>query len=67
MPSARTRVPAAWLVYINVAGLAEAMAQAQALGGTVIAGPLGEVDVMCNAVLRDPAGAAFALVEQGSS
>jgi hypothetical protein len=60
-------LPAAWLVYINVADLAEAQAQAQALGGTVIAGPLGEVGAMRYAVLRDPAGAAFALVEQGSA
>jgi predicted enzyme related to lactoylglutathione lyase len=56
-------LPPAWLIYINVPDLDAAIAEAQARGGTLIAGPRGETASGRFAVLRDPAGAAFALFQ----
>lgn len=57
-------LPAQWLVYISVGDLDQSMAQCRELGGKVIAGPnsLGEHGRFC--VIRDPAGAVAALIEQ---
>jgi predicted enzyme related to lactoylglutathione lyase len=60
-------LPAAWLVYFNVDDLDAALAEARVMGGVLINGPRGEAGEMRFAVLRDPAGAAFALVEQPAS
>ncbi len=56
-------LPAAWLVYITVDNLDAAVAEATSSGGSLISesgGPEGEPRF---AVLRDPAGAAFALMQ----
>ena len=56
-------LPPTWLVYINVDDLDAAIDQATTLGGSLIAGPIGDAGEQRFAVLRDPAGAAFALTE----
>lgn len=56
-------LPPMWLIYINVPDLDAAIAEAQARGGEVIAGPRGEPESGRFAVLRDPAGAPFALFQ----
>jgi len=56
-------LPAAWLVYITVDDLDAALAEATSLGGSLIS-ESGGVEVEPRfAVLRDPTGAAFALME----
>lgn len=58
-------LPPYWLAYIAVADLKASMASCQELGGAVIAGPsapAGEANRYC--VIRDPAGAYLALIEQ---
>lgn len=54
-------LPAAWIVYIVVPDLDAALAAARGGGGTVIDGPKGCGADARYAVLRDPAGAVFAL------
>ena len=56
-------LPAAWLIYINVADLDESMARCRDLGGEVLAGPkeIGGYGRYC--VIQDPAGACCALFE----
>ena len=56
-------LPPAWLVYITVDDLDAAVADAKSLGGAVISEAQGSVGEPRFAVLRDPAGAAFALAE----
>jgi len=56
-------LPPAWLVYITVDDLDSAVAEAKLLGGAVISEAQGSVGEPRFAVLRDPAGAAFALAE----
>lgn len=53
-------VPTAWLVYVNVADADAAAAKAKELGGTVLDGPRG-IGGGRFAVVKDPAGAVFAL------
>jgi predicted enzyme related to lactoylglutathione lyase len=60
-------LPPQWLIYINVPDLDAAVSEATARGGSIIAGPRGVEPDMRFAVLRDPAGAPFALIEQGAS
>jgi predicted enzyme related to lactoylglutathione lyase len=57
-------LPPTWLIYISVRDLDTALATATARGGTLIAGPRGEKGQGRFVVLRDPAGAAFALYEK---
>lgn len=57
-------LPAAWLVYVVVADLDASVAAAKANGGEVVAGPKAMGDDRY-AVLRDPAGAPFALWQKG--
>ena len=58
-------LPAAWLVYVVVADLDASVAAAVERGGELLLGPkaMGESRY---AVLRDPAGAAFALWQNGA-
>jgi predicted enzyme related to lactoylglutathione lyase len=56
-------LPAQWLIYITVADLDRSLAQCQARGGAVLAGPKGMGSAGRYAVIRDPAGAVAALIE----
>ena len=58
-------LPPAWLVYVVVADLDASLASATALGGEILAGPKA-MGSDRYAVLRDPAGAAFALWQKGA-
>lgn len=60
---ANSNLPPQWLVYINVTDLDHSIARCLEGGGDVIAGPrsMGKQGRFC--VIRDPAGAAVALVE----
>ena len=58
-------LPPYWLAYIAVADLDASLETCTSLGGAVIAGPsapAGEANRYC--VIRDPAGAYLALIEQ---
>ena len=59
-------LPPARLVYINVPDLDSAVTQAPALRGELIDGPRGAPGEPRFAVLRDPGGASFALMEPAS-
>lgn len=65
-PGVNAALPGAWLIYINVSDLDAAISQARELGGELIDGPRGEPGEPRFAVLRDPGGAAFALMEPQS-
>jgi hypothetical protein len=54
--------PPVWLPYVAVADLDGALDRAQALAGAVVAGPVGDPGSRY-VVVRDPAGAGFALSE----
>jgi len=56
-------VPPAWLLYIAVENLEASLARSAALGGSVLDGPrpMGNLKF---AVIRDPAGAMCALIEE---
>jgi predicted enzyme related to lactoylglutathione lyase len=58
-------LPPVWLVYVVVADLDASLSSAAALGGEILAGPKA-MGTDRYAVLRDPAGAAFALWQKGS-
>ena len=58
-------LPPVWLVYVVVADLDASLSSATALGGEVLAGPKA-MGTDRYAVLRDPAGAPFALWQKGS-
>jgi len=60
-------LPPQWLVYIVVASLDESLARCVARGGSLVAGPKGEVGSERFAVIRDPAGAVCALFERAAS
>ncbi len=55
-------LPPQWLIYITVEDLDRSIAKCQELGGTIITGPkdMGIYGRYC--VIRDPAGAAAALI-----
>ncbi len=63
---ANAGLPAAWLIYIKVRNLDASMAAAKAKGGQVLAGPK-QFGASRFCVLRDPAGAAFAVIEEGEA
>jgi len=50
-----------WLLYISVESADAAAEKARALGGTVVTGPLDVRELGRTALVRDPAGALFAL------
>ena len=55
-------LPPHWLIYIKVKNLDESVAAAKSKGGQVVAGPK-KFGGARYCVLRDPAGAAFAVME----
>ena len=55
--------PAHWLVYVNVADLDDALARLTALGGAVVEPAVTAAGVGRWAVVADPQGAGFALLE----
>jgi predicted enzyme related to lactoylglutathione lyase len=55
-------LPANWMVYIKVSNLDESLAAARSNGGEILAGPK-EFGKARFCVLKDPAGAAFAIIE----
>ncbi len=57
------QLPAAWLIYIVVEDLEQAMAEAVERGGSVLKEASAQGDNGRYAVLSDPAGAAFALYQ----
>lgn len=59
-------LPPAWLIYIKVQNLESSVAAAQAHGGRVIAGPK-QFGASRFSVLEDPAGAVFAVIEEGEA
>ena len=58
-------LPPVWLVYVVVADLDASLASAKALGGKLLAGPKA-MGADRYAVLRDPAGAPFAVWQKGA-
>ncbi|MCL4806484.1 MAG: VOC family protein [Thermoanaerobaculia bacterium] len=58
-------LPPVWLVYVVVADLDASLSSATALGGEVLVGPKATGRDRY-AVLRDPAGASFALWQKGA-
>ncbi len=64
MPEQRAQqVPPHWLSYVAVASVDEAVARAEALGGSVVTGPHDVFELGRMAVLQDPTGGVFALWE----
>lgn len=55
-------IPPHWLVYFAVASTADSVAKARELGATILAGPM-ETPMGPMAVIEDPAGAAFAIIQ----
>lgn len=60
---ANAGLPPVWLVYWVVASVDAALASCTAQGGSVVAGPRDYGEHGRYAVLRDPAGAAFAVFQ----
>jgi uncharacterized protein len=58
-------LPPAWLVYIKVKNLDASLAAAREKGGEILAGPKAFGDSRY-CVLKDPAGAVFAVIEEGA-
>lgn len=54
-------VPSAWLIYISVESVSATLARAVERGGSIVDGPrtMGDSEF---AVIRDPAGAVFAII-----
>lgn len=57
-------LPPQWLAYIVVADLDASLRRCLDLGGQLVAGPNGDDPGSRYAVIRDPAGAVAALIEQ---
>ena len=57
-------LPPQWLAYVVVADLDASVRQCRDHGGDVVAGPKGDAASMRYCVIRDPAGAVVALMEQ---
>jgi predicted enzyme related to lactoylglutathione lyase len=56
-------VPAYWLPYFGTADIAASVAKAVELGGAILSGPMEVGGTMAFAVVADPAGASFALLQ----
>lgn len=63
---ANAALPPQWLIYITVPSLKESVEKALSLGAAHIAGSTEAGDEGGYCILRDPAGAAFALYQLGS-
>jgi uncharacterized protein len=57
-------LPPYWMAYIAVADLEASVRQCEERGGTVISGPKGDAEHGRFCVIRDPAGAVLALMQQ---
>ena len=66
-PKSLIDLPPSWLVYFDVDGCDRAAERARALGGTVLSRPTDLPSVGHFAVLRDPHGAIFAVIERPRS
>jgi uncharacterized protein len=55
-------IPPHWLVYFTVANTADTVAKARELGATILSGPL-DTPMGSMAVIQDPVGAAFAIIQ----
>lgn len=60
-------IPPHWLVYFAVAGCEQSAAKAKALGATVLVPPTDAGDIGQFAVIQDPQGAVFAIIELKNS
>lgn len=58
------KMPAAWMVYINVADLDQSLENCRSLGGEILDGPRTHEGHGKIAVIRDPAGAVCALFQK---
>ena len=58
-------IPAQWLIYITVPDLETAVSEAETRGGSLVLGPKKAGNGRF-AVLTDPAGAVFALYQEGA-
>ena len=67
IPADWGNIPPHWLVYFAVAGCKQSAEKAQALGATVLVPPTDAGDVGRFAVIQDPQGAVFAIIEMKSS
>jgi predicted enzyme related to lactoylglutathione lyase len=56
-------IPAHWLDYFGTADIDASVAKARALGGSVFVEPMTVGSMVSFAVLADPAGATFALMQ----
>jgi len=59
---ANAALPPSWLIYIKVRNLEASIAAARGNGGEIVAGPK-QLGAARFCVLRDPAGAVFAVIE----
>ena len=57
-------MPAHWMIYVSVEDATKAVASAQALGGRLLHGPMTIERARTFAVLSDPQGAVFAVVDE---
>lgn len=57
------KVPCAWNVYFGVASCEESVVRARALGGRVVAGPMDVPGACRFAILGDPSGATFLVMQ----
>lgn len=57
-------LPPVWLIYISVTDLDASIERCLELGGAVVAGPKGDISSGRYCVIRDPAGAISALIEE---
>jgi hypothetical protein len=61
-----TGLPAYWTVYFGVADCAATAAEATRLGGSVVVPP-ADSEIGRRAILRDPHGAFFGVLEPGNT
>ncbi|HET7228717.1 MAG TPA: VOC family protein [Longimicrobium sp.] len=65
-PNQKLEMPSAWLCYVAVENADASAARAKELGATVMAEPFDVMEVGRMALVRDPAGALFALWQAAS-
>lgn len=57
-------IPPQWILYINVADIAQSLEKCQRLGGKVIKTSAGEDGTLLYAIIKDPSGAVLALTKE---